>query len=87
VKLVPRKKGLDVATIIVYIILAIVFSKLFGIIPDPPEIDVNVIAGLLGVGVGISTGIASWLNDAFPRSMIPLSLYPRTHKLFQRKCY
>jgi hypothetical protein len=63
----PRKKesGSNIVTFIIYALLAIILLKIFRIIPDPPEYDINVVIGLLTLVIAISTGFSNWLSRRF----------------------
>lgn len=41
--------------------------KLFRIIPDPPEYDINVVIGLLGLAIAILAGFSNWLSGHFSK--------------------
>jgi hypothetical protein len=59
----PKKKKSqtsNILTIIVYLLLLIVALKLFRIIPDPPDIDVNLVIGILALAVAVSTTLMGW---------------------------
>jgi len=60
-----RRKGPDIITIVIYIILGIILLKIFRIIPDPPEYDINVVIGLLTLTTAILTGFSNWLSRTF----------------------
>jgi xanthosine utilization system XapX-like protein len=68
---VPRKrrkkeeKGANVLLLIAYVIVGVVFLKLFRIIPDPPEFDINTVVGLLAIVTTILIGFATWLSKRF----------------------
>ena len=64
-KFVPRKKGPDIVTIIIYVLILIIFLKLLRIIPDPPEFDVDVVLGLLTLVTSILAGVWSWMSRKF----------------------
>jgi len=61
----PRKKGPDIVTLILYGLLLIIFLKLLRIIPDPPEFDVNVVIGLLTLVTAVLTGVWNWMSGKF----------------------
>jgi outer membrane murein-binding lipoprotein Lpp len=64
---VPKKKerGSNIVTVAIYIILGIIMLKIFGIIPDPPEYDINIVISLLSLATAILTGFSSWLSRRF----------------------
>jgi len=63
----PKKKesGSNIVTLIIYVILVVIVLKIFRIIPDPPEYDINVVIGLLTLVIAISTGFSNWLSRRF----------------------
>jgi len=61
----PLPLGVNVLTIILYVLVAIIFLKLFKIIPDPPEIDFGVLIGITGLAISILTTGWNWLARRF----------------------
>lgn len=68
---VPRRrrkkeeKGANIALVIAYIIIGVVFLKLLRIIPDPPEFDINTVVALVALVTTILLGFATWLSKRF----------------------
>jgi amino acid transporter len=60
-----QQNTFNVLLVIAYIIIAVVFLKLFRIIPDPPEFDINTVVGLLALVTTILLGFATWLSKLF----------------------
>jgi hypothetical protein len=63
-----RRKGekeSNVLAFILYLIVVVIFLKLFRIIPDPPEYDINVVIGLLTLATTLLITFSTWLSRRF----------------------
>jgi len=61
-----RRSGINAVTLLIYIILALAFLKLFKILPGSPEYELySIVATFIGSAVGILTVLTNWLGNKF----------------------
>jgi hypothetical protein len=60
-----RIRHQNILTVIVYVLLLTVASKILRIFPEPAELDINVVTSILSLVVSISTALATWVSRQF----------------------